>query len=194
MIRRLAPVLGLVLLLLTIGACASSTASFSPRPYPESPGSPPAAASPAAPGIQAPPPATAPDGRTIAEAALRLRGRPYRLGGDTPSGFDCSGLVQYVFAQYGIALPREVRDQFTAGRPVATHDIEPGDLLFFRTVTRGASHVGIALGRGLFVDAPSAHGHVRVDRLEAPYWKRRFLGARRIAFRRAAAGSFRTPD
>jgi cell wall-associated NlpC family hydrolase len=120
------------------------------------------------------------DGPAIAAAALAERGRPYRLGGETPAGFDCSGLVQYVFAQQGIALPRQVIDQFTVGQPVPRREIQAGDLLFFATTSDDASHVGIALDRDRFVDAPSAHGHVRIDRLSAPYWSKRFLGAKRI--------------
>lgn len=120
------------------------------------------------------------DGATIAAAALAERGRPYRLGGETPAGFDCSGLVQYVFAEQGIAVPRQVIDQFTIGHAVPRREIQAGDLLFFATTSDEASHVGIALDGDRFVDAPSAHGHVRIDRLSAPYWNKRFLGARRI--------------
>jgi cell wall-associated NlpC family hydrolase len=120
------------------------------------------------------------DGAAIAAAALAERGRPYRLGGETPAGFECSGLVQYVFAQQGIAVPRQVIDQFMIGHAVPRREIQAGDLLFFATTSDEASHVGIAIGGDRFVDAPSAHGHVRIDRLSAPYWKKRFLGARRI--------------
>jgi cell wall-associated NlpC family hydrolase len=112
--------------------------------------------------------------------ALGFRGVPYRNGGSDPSGFDCSGLVQYVFAQFGTPLPREVRDQYRAGRSIDLNDVEPGDLLFFETVSRGASHVGMAVGRGEFVHAPSERGVVRVERYDASYWARRFVGARRV--------------
>jgi cell wall-associated NlpC family hydrolase len=104
---------------------------------------------------------------------------PYRNGGSDPSGFDCSGFVEYVFAQNGIALPRTVRDQFDVGQPVKPDDLQPGDLVFFTTVASGPSHVGIAIGGDQFVDAPSSRGEVRVDRLSADYWARRFVGARR---------------
>ncbi|HVB38924.1 MAG TPA: C40 family peptidase [Vicinamibacterales bacterium] len=183
MSRRL---LLLASLSLCAAGCASTTTSLAPRPYPGSSPAPaasgPAPATPAPAGIPAPaaPPAAPPDGRTIAEAALRQEGRPYRLGGDTPAGFDCSGLVQYVFAEYGLELPREARDQFRMGRPVARRAIRAGDLLFFHTIARGPSHVGIAIGGGRFVHAPNARGRVRVSLLSAPYWNRRFLGARRI--------------
>jgi cell wall-associated NlpC family hydrolase len=105
---------------------------------------------------------------------------PYRNGGSDPSGFDCSGFVQYVFARFGTALPREVRDQYQAGKPIDLDEVEAGDLLFFETVSRGASHVGMAVGGGQFVHAPSSRGVVRVERYSVSYWASRFVGARRI--------------
>jgi cell wall-associated NlpC family hydrolase len=110
---------------------------------------------------------------------LSLRGAPYRNGGSTPEGFDCSGLVQYVFGLYGVAVPRETREQFRIGRSVSRHDLAPGDLVFFSTVAPGASHVGIAIGGDQFVHAPNSNGVVRVERLSADYWNRRYIGARR---------------
>jgi cell wall-associated NlpC family hydrolase len=112
---------------------------------------------------------------------MRLRGIPYRDGGSDPSGFDCSGFVQWVFAQNGVRLPREVRAQYDAGEKIDLHDVQPGDLLFFETVSRGASHVGVAIGGEQFVHAPSSTGVVRVERFTANYWARRFIGARRVA-------------
>jgi cell wall-associated NlpC family hydrolase len=120
------------------------------------------------------------DGRALADAALTLRGAPYRAGGADPSGFDCSGFTQYVFLRYGIAMPRGVREQFQVGGFVTPTDLEPGDLLFFSTSAPGATHVGIAIGEDRFVHAPSSTGVVRVERLSASYWARRFVGARRI--------------
>lgn len=156
-----------------------------PGDQPATPSTPssPAAGSSATPAPSAsaiPPKLPAIDGVAIAEAALAERGRPYRLGGETPAGFDCSGLVQYVFAEQGITVPRQVIDQFSVGEPVPRREIKAGDLLFFATTSDEASHVGIALDSDRFVDAPSTHGHVRIDRLSAPYWNKRFLGARRI--------------
>jgi cell wall-associated NlpC family hydrolase len=112
--------------------------------------------------------------------ALDLRGRPYRNGGTDPSGFDCSGFVQYVFAQHGVRMPRKVSEQFQEGKTVDASRLEPGDLVFFTTVAPGASHVGIALGGDEFVHAPSTTGEVRVERMSAPYWSTRFVGARRV--------------
>jgi cell wall-associated NlpC family hydrolase len=118
-------------------------------------------------------------GRVI-ETAMALRGAPYRNGGSDPSGFDCSGFTQYVFAQLGVAIPREVRDQFIMGSSVAPGDLAPGDLVFFNTVAPGASHVGIALGQDEFIHAPSSKGVVRIERLSAVYWSERFVGIRRL--------------
>ena len=105
---------------------------------------------------------------------------PYRNGGSDPTGFDCSGFVQWVFAQHGLRLPREVRDQFLLGSAVDRDAVQPGDLVFFETISRGASHVGIALGGNEFVHAPSSSGVVRVESYSIDYWKRRFVGARRV--------------
>jgi cell wall-associated NlpC family hydrolase len=116
----------------------------------------------------------------VVVTALDLRGVPYRNGGADTDGFDCSGFTQYVFAQHGVGLPREVRDQFHAGRAVDRRALEVGDLLFFSTAGSGASHVAILVGDGEFVHAPSETGVVRVEHLGTRYWSRRFVGARRV--------------
>jgi cell wall-associated NlpC family hydrolase len=116
----------------------------------------------------------------IVATALALRGAPYRAGGSTPAGFDCSGFTQYVFSQNGIALAREVRAQFDQGQTVPLNQVEKGDLLFFSTVAPGPSHVAIAIGNGEFIHAPSSDGVVRVERVDASYWAGRFIGARRV--------------
>lgn len=116
----------------------------------------------------------------VTGTALSLRGVPYRNGGSDPSGFDCSGFVQYVFGQNGVSVPRTVTEQFRAGREVDPPGLEAGDLVFFTTVTTGASHVGISIGGDEFVHAPSSSGEVRVERLSAPYWSTRFVGVRRV--------------
>jgi cell wall-associated NlpC family hydrolase len=133
-------------------------------------------------------PATPPTPAAVVATALEFRGVPYRNGGSDPSGFDCSGFVQYVFARHGTQLPREVRDQYRAGREIDLDEVKAGDLLFFETVSRGASHVGMALADGWFVHAPSAQGIVRVERYTASYWARRFVGARRVTEVSAPAG------
>jgi cell wall-associated NlpC family hydrolase len=117
----------------------------------------------------------------VVATALTLRGTPYRNGGSEPTlGFDCSGLVQWVFAQHGATLPRDVKQQFDAGRKINADNLEPGDLVFFHTVSNGPSHVGIAIGSDEFVHAPSSRGVVRVERLSNSYWSKRWIGARRI--------------
>ena len=120
------------------------------------------------------------DGYALAGTALALRGTPYRNGGSDPAGFDCSGFTQYVFAQYGVALPRGVRDQFQVGKTVRPEDLAPGDIVFFSTTDPGPSHVAIAIGGDEFVHAPSSTGVVRVEHLSAGYWAQRYIGARRI--------------
>ena len=117
----------------------------------------------------------------MVSTALTLRGIHYVNGGSDPSGFDCSGFVQWVFGQHGIALPREVSTQYQAGKKIDRRDVKPGDLLFFHTDSRGASHVGVAVGGDQFVHAPSARGVVRVERFTTNYWAHRFVGARRVA-------------
>jgi len=88
--------------------------------------------------------------------------------------------VRYVFERNGIAVPRTVGDQFKAGKSVEARQLEPGDLVFFTTVSPGASHVGIVVGGDEFVHAPSSTGEVRVERLSASYWASRLIGARRV--------------
>jgi cell wall-associated NlpC family hydrolase len=117
---------------------------------------------------------------SVVSLALSLRGTPYRNGGSDLAGFDCSGFVQWVFAHNGLALPREVKDQYRVGRDIDTDDVRAGDLVFFETVSPGASHVGIALGGGEFVHAPSSRGVVRVERYTSGYWDDRWVGARRV--------------
>ncbi len=120
------------------------------------------------------------DGYSIAGTALGLRGAPYRNGGSDPRGFDCSGLIEYVYSQHGIAVPRTVEELHDAGRDVPTQDVQPGDLVFFDTTGRGPSHVGMSIGGDEFVHAPSGAGVVRVERLGAAYWAERFIGVKRL--------------
>jgi peptidoglycan DL-endopeptidase CwlO len=120
------------------------------------------------------------DGYALVGTALSLRGTPYVNGGADPRGFDCSGFTQYVFSQYGLSLPRAVREQFWVGRSIEAADLAPGDILFFSTTEPGPSHVAIAVGGDQFVHAPSSTGVVRVEHLSSSYWAPRYLGARRI--------------
>lgn len=176
--RRMSRLAGAsILLTLSLTGAACAARGGVPRPFPGAP-TPPAAAE------DAPPVTVPPDSRVspapVVTTALTLRGIPYRNGGTDPSGFDCSGLVQWVYAQHGMTLPREVRDQYRVGSDIDADDVRPGDLVFFETVSRGASHVGIALGGGEFVHAPSSRGVVRVERYDGAYWSRRWVGARRV--------------
>jgi murein DD-endopeptidase len=113
--------------------------------------------------------------------AAKMIGRPYRFGGATPAGgFDCSGLVQYGYRQAGVALPHNTDQQRSISKPVRLDDLRRGDLLFFNQEGKKFGHVGVYLGRGMFVHAPSSGKAVRSDRLEAPYWKKHLSEARRL--------------
>jgi cell wall-associated NlpC family hydrolase len=115
-----------------------------------------------------------------ADIALAMVGKPYRYGGSTPRGFDCSGLVSYSFAQVGVRVSRETRTQREQAVLVRVSALRRGDLVFFDQEGKKYSHVGIYLGEGIFVHAPSSGGKVRTDSLEAEYWRRHFVEARRI--------------
>lgn len=176
---RLHGVSVLVVCVLTSGACASGGAV--PRPFPAPRPAPPDSAIPAAAPASEPPATTLSPGYGLAGTALLYQGVPYRNGGSDPvNGFDCSGLVWFVYAQHGRQVPRTVAELFTAGAAVDPADLQPGDLVFFATAGRSVSHVGIALGGDRFVHAPSARGEVRVERLASEYWASRFAGIRRM--------------
>jgi len=116
-----------------------------------------------------------------AGSAVKMVGRPYRFGGSSPSaGFDCSGLVQYSFRQAGVSLPHNTERQRLATRAVKRAELRRGDLVFFDQEGKKNSHVGIYLGEGRFVHAPSSGKEVRTDRLDAPYWKKHLSETRRI--------------
>lgn len=119
----------------------------------------------------------------LALRALSLVGVNYRRGGESPdTGFDCSGLVRHVFREgLGLMLPRTSLDISRMGETVQRDALQPGDLVFFNTLRRGFSHVGIYLGENRFVHAPASGGEVRVEDMRQSYWTRRFNGARRIA-------------
>lgn len=118
----------------------------------------------------------------LAVSALALVGSPYRYGGDDPvRGFDCSGLVRYVAGSVlGVTLPRQAEAISRGGVEVDRKRMQSGDLVFFNTLGRAFSHVGIYLGDGQFVHAPARRGQVRIERLSQPYWQARFDGARRL--------------
>ncbi len=118
----------------------------------------------------------------VVVGALNMIGVRYRWGGDTPdSGLDCSGFVRYVFQDtLGMNLPRRAEEMSRVGEKVAVRDLKPGDLVFFNTMRRTFSHVGIYIGDNKFVHSPSTGSTIRVDELDTGYWEKRFTGARRI--------------
>ena len=118
--------------------------------------------------------------RRIISTSMQYMGVPYVFGGTSPIyGFDCSGYVQYVFAQAGISLPRTADAQFEVGTPISTTDLLPGDAVFFTTYTYGASHVGIYIGDGNFIHASSSRG-VTISSLSSSYYSTHYIGARRM--------------
>ncbi|HEY0372757.1 MAG TPA: C40 family peptidase [Thermoanaerobaculia bacterium] len=118
----------------------------------------------------------------LVQRALSWLGVPYRFGGqDEKKGFDCAGLVRRVFSTVAVDLPRTAAAQFRQGCIVQREELQPGDLVFFRdTYKHGISHVGIYIGTGQFVHAPSSRRSVSIDRLDSPYFDRRFAGGRRL--------------
>jgi hypothetical protein len=163
-------------------ACLASALSVAPAAADDAPIPTPRSVAPAAdPGTE------------IVFRALSLLGVHYRFGGNTPeSGLDCSGLVRLVFHDtLGLPLPRRSEEISRVGGSVRPTELQPGDLVFFNTLRRAFSHVGIYIGNNQFVHAPSSGGQIRVESLGADYWSRRFDGARRvITADLLAAGSF----
>ncbi|WP_233146382.1 C40 family peptidase [Pigmentiphaga sp. NML080357] len=125
----------------------------------------------------------------LATYALNYLGVPYRMGGSSPeAGFDCSGLVGYVSREVlGLQLPRRAEEMSRIGEPVKISELQPGDLVFYNTLRRKFSHVGIYLGDGRFVHSPSSGGVVRIESMDLAYWKKRFNGARRLASAESAS-------
>ncbi|MCP3866705.1 MAG: C40 family peptidase [Gammaproteobacteria bacterium] len=116
----------------------------------------------------------------VVSTARAMIGTAYQYGGSSPDrGFDCSGLVHYAHDRAGKKVPRTVLLQRKLATPVALSQLQPGDLLFFGTRTK-SRHIGIYIGNGEFIHAPSTGGHVRTDRIESPYWKKRILGAGKL--------------
>jgi murein DD-endopeptidase len=118
--------------------------------------------------------------RSAASHALAMLGKPYRHAGNTPEGFDCSGLVQYSYGKVGVRIPRDTSALLKISAPVDTGSLRRGDLLFFDEDGQKFSHVAIYLGARRFVHAPSTGGKVRTDNLDAAYWRKHFVEARRL--------------
>jgi murein DD-endopeptidase len=116
-----------------------------------------------------------------ATLAAKMVGKPYKYGGSSPSGFDCSGLVQYSFRHAGVSLPHNTVQQRSASRRITLAELRRGDLLFFNQEGKKYGHVAIYVGDGKFVHAPSSGKSVRSDALSNPYWKKHLSEVRRPA-------------
>ena len=119
-------------------------------------------------------------GDKAADTALTMLDRPYKYRGETPGGFDCSGLVRYSYLNAGLDVPHGTRALLKVTRSVGRRDARKGDLIFFVQSGRKYSHVGIYIGGQEFVHAPSTGGRVRVDSIDDPYWKKHYLDTRRF--------------
>ena len=119
-------------------------------------------------------------GEKASDTALAMVGRPYKYTGDTPAGFDCSGLVRYSYITAGMDLPHGTSALKNLTKPVGLGSARKGDLLFFVQDGKKYSHVGIFVGNDQFVHAPSTGGHVRKDSVADPYWQKHYLDTRRF--------------
>jgi uncharacterized protein YycO len=134
-------------------------------------------------------------GAEVVLRALSLLGVPYKFGGNTPeTGLDCSGLVRWAFDEaLGLPLPRRSEEISRVGAAIAPTELQPGDLVFFNTLRRAFSHVGIYIGNNRFVHAPSSGRAIRVESLGANYWTSRFDGARRLVTQDLLAAASMNP-
>ena len=134
----------------------------------------------------------------LIERAKALLGIPYKFAGNSPdTGFDCSGLVRFVFRDVlGISLPGRAEDIGRSGEKLSENTLSPGDLVFFNTLNRPLSHVGIYLGNKQFLHSPASGGVVRIESMTLPYWTKRYQGARRMVSQESQASTVAgfTPD
>lgn len=117
---------------------------------------------------------------TIRAAASRYLNIRYMLGGTGAGGIDCSGFTRAVLQQLGVSLPRTARAQYGVGNTVSRSNLQSGDLVFFNTMGRGVSHVGVYLGNGQFANANSYNGRTMIEAMTTTYWATRYVGARRV--------------
>ena len=119
-------------------------------------------------------------GREIAMLAKQQLGKPYRYGGASPKGFDCSGLVYYTHQQLGIQTARTSNQQYKSAQSINTNYLKLGDVVFFKLAYKNVSHVGIYIGEGQFIHAPKSGKRVTASFLNDPYWEPRLLGGGRL--------------
>ena len=120
------------------------------------------------------------NGNTIRAAASHYLNIRYMLGGTGTGGIDCSGFTRAVLQQLGVSLPRTARAQYGVGNTVSRGNLQSGDLVFFSTLGRGVSHVGVYLGNGQFANANSYNGRTVIEAMTTSYWATRYIGARRV--------------
>lgn len=116
----------------------------------------------------------------VISTAKSMLGVPYVWGGESATGVDCSGFIQYVLGKNGISMPRTAAEQFGVGTSISRSNLRAGDLVFFETYKAGASHVGIYLGNGSFIHASSTKGEVTISNLGTSYYANHYIGARRV--------------
>jgi len=120
-------------------------------------------------------------GPNVVKTARSQIGAPYKYGGASPNtGFDCSGLIQWSYNQYGVKVPRRASEQAKAGKAVKKSELRHGDIVVFRISGRSGIHTGMYSGDGRFIHSPSAGKKIREDSLNTDYWKRRYVSARRV--------------
>ncbi|TCK19028.1 NlpC/P60 family protein [Thiogranum longum] len=160
---------GLVLLLVLAGlAGCASTSRVTGHPGAETKAAPPVSVKPHRPSHEA------------LTAAANMVGTPYRYGGASPRGFDCSGLVYYAYSKAGLQAPRSTKEQYRQIKRIPISQLQPGDLIFFNISGNKVSHVGIYAGGNRFVHAPSSGKFVSYASLRNPYWSKRIVGAGRL--------------
>ena len=169
MLVRPSSLAAIVLAVLVLGGC--STARKAPEPDRGSRPGGPQATPKSANGAEI--------GANAAQHALAMRGKPYRYGGYSPQGFDCSGLVHYSYSRAGGQLPRNTNGLWSRSRAISMSDLRPGDLLFFDQEGKKNSHVGLYVGNRRFVHAPSSGKQVSTASLSDPYWRDHLSGVRR---------------